>query len=127
MISTTVPLGPLTLEVDNGDNAPLDLGSAYAIIRVPRIVFKTAAGTFRLLLGNERAEAPRYDLAGLRREMLAYSAVAAGAGGLTGNKAAKETWFSGLQTFSRSALVWGAIVAAMVVLLGLTLRTIRSA
>ena len=127
MISTTVPLGPLTLEVDNGDNAPLDLGSAYAIIRVPRIVFKTAAGTFRLLLGNERAEAPRYDLAGLRREMLAYSAVAAGAGGLTGNKAAKETWFSGLQTFSRSALVWGAIVAAMVVLIGLTLRTIRSA
>ncbi len=126
-ISTTLPLEPLTLEVDDGDNAPLDIRSAHAIIRVPRVVFKAAPGSLRLLLGNQGSEAPRYDLAGLRTELLAYSAVPAAAQELRQNQEARESLFSRFGTASPSGLVWGAIIAAIIVLLGLTLKTIKSA
>jgi hypothetical protein len=126
-IATSAPFGPLSLEVDDGDNAPLEVRSATAIIRVPRVVFKSAPGELRLLLGNAGVDAPRYDLAGLRGELLAYSAVRANALALTENKGAKRGWFPSLQGAPRGALVWGAIIAALVVLLALTLRTIKSA
>ncbi|MBK5256469.1 MAG: DUF3999 family protein, partial [Vicinamibacteria bacterium] len=126
-IATSAPFGPLSLEVDDGDNASLDVRSATAIIRVPRIVFKSAPGELHLLLGYAASDAPRYDLAGLRGELLAYSAVRASALALTENKGGKGRWFPSFQGAPRGTLVWGAIIAAIIVLLGLTLRTIKSA
>ena len=124
---TSAPLGAMTLEVDDGDNSPLDLRSATAIVRVPRIVFKAAPGDLRLLLGNRNAEAPRYDIAGLRSELLAYSAIAAHAGALGENKGARPAVFSGFETAPRGALVWTAIIVALIALVGLTLRTLKGA
>lgn len=127
VLSTSAPLEPVTLEVDDGDNAPLDVRSATAIVRVPRIVFKAAPGDLRLLLGNRGAEAPRYDIAGLRSELLAYSAIAAHAGALAENQGARPGIFSGLETAPRGALVWTAIIVALITLVGLTLKTLKGA
>lgn len=126
-VSLAAPLGPMTLEIDDGDNAPLELRSAVAVVRVPRIVFKAAPGKLRLLLGNRGAEPPRYDIAGLRGELLAYSALGASAGALSDNHGASESLFSRLQAVPGNALVWAAIVVAMVALVALTLRTLKGA
>ncbi|MEO8499496.1 MAG: DUF3999 family protein [Vicinamibacteria bacterium] len=126
-LATSAPLGTMTLEVDDGDNSPLDLRSATAIVRVPRIVFKAAPGDLRLLLGNRNAEGPRYDIAGLRSELLAYSAIAVHAGALSENKGARRTLFSGFEAAPRGALVWTAIIVALIALVGLTLRTLKGA
>lgn len=127
VLGVSVPLGEMRLEVDDGDNAALDIRSAHAIVRVPRIVFKAAPGSLRLLLGNRAATAPRYDIAGLRGELLAYSAITARAGDMTENRNARRDWRGLLDAAPGSALVWGAILLALVVLVGLTVRTIRSA
>jgi len=65
----------LGLEIGDGDNAPLTLTRAEAIVWVPRLTFKASAGAYRLLLGNAAAGPPTYDLAALRQDVLAYSAV----------------------------------------------------
>jgi len=120
-------LEAMTLEVDDGDNAPLDIRSAVAIVRVPRIVFKAAPGNLRLLLGNRGAESPRYDIAGLRSELLAYSALTARAGALAPNLGGTESLSSRLQGVPRNIVVWVAIAVAIVALIGLTLKTLKGA
>ena len=42
---------------------------------VPRLTFKAAGGEYRLLFGNTEAAPPTYDLADLRQDVLAYSAI----------------------------------------------------
>jgi hypothetical protein len=127
VLGIAAPLGPLTLEVDDGDNAPLEITGGAAFVRVPRVVFKSAPGNLRLLLGNRSADSPRYDIAGLRSELLAYSAIAAHAGALGENKGAKRALFSDFETAPRGALVWGAIIVAIIALIALTLKTLKSA
>lgn len=127
VLGASAPLETMTLEIEDGDNAPLDLRAASAIVRVPRIVFKAAPGRLRLLLGNRSTEAPRYDLAGLRSELLAYSAMAAHAGVLGDNQGSRPGLFSGLETAPRGAIVWAAIILAIGVLLALTVRTLKGA
>jgi hypothetical protein len=126
-LDTSSPLQAMTLEVDDGDNAPLDVRSAAAIVRVPRIVFKAAPGKLRLLLGNRGAEAPRYDITGLRSELLAYSAIIARVGALAPNLGGRESFFSRFQSVPGNTVVWAAIVGAVAALIGLTLRTLKGA
>ncbi|MBP6863640.1 MAG: hypothetical protein KBC32_00050 [Candidatus Didemnitutus sp.] len=62
----------LTLEIDNGDNPPLQLGALQATYPVVRLVFKGQAGeTLTLHAGKPGATAPRYDLALVGRQLLA--------------------------------------------------------
>ena len=60
----------LFLEIEEGDNAPLTLEKALAVVSVPRVVFKLnpKEDGYRLLFGNEQAQSPRYDIQSLRRE-----------------------------------------------------------
>ena len=127
LVESQARLRALTLEVDDGDNQGLDLRAAWAIVRVPRVVFKAAPGALRLLLGNEGAEPPRYDITGLRGELLSYSAVRATAGAMNENTGAGETLFSRFQNAPQGTLVWGAIIMAVVALIALTLRTLKGA
>lgn len=127
VLGVSAPLGDLVLEVDDGDNASLDLRSAIAIVRVPRIVFKAASGDLRLLLGNRGSDPPRYDISGLRSELLAYSAIATRAGDLTENQGARDSLLSRFQIVPGQALVWAAIVVAILALVALTLKTLRGA
>ncbi|MEO8360617.1 MAG: discoidin domain-containing protein [Vicinamibacteria bacterium] len=125
-IDTNLPLGALSLEVDDGDNAPLDLQSAVARIRVPRIVFKAAPGVLRLLLGNASVDLPRYDISGLRSELLAYSAVPLSAGLLADNAGAKPSLNTRLDGASPRVILWVAILAAIAGLIAITIKTLKS-
>ena len=59
------------LEIADGDSAPLTLLEAQAVVPVPRVTFKAAPGSYRLLLGNTEAAAPSYELGVLRQEVVA--------------------------------------------------------
>jgi hypothetical protein len=127
VIATAMPLEPATLEVDDGDDEPLDIRKARAFVRIPRVVFKAAPGKLRLLLGNGSIDAPRYDLAGLRSELLSYSAATAAAGALAENTGARSSIVASLGNARSETIVWGAIITAIVALLGLTIRTLNKA
>jgi hypothetical protein len=60
----------LILEVDDGDNPPLELGAFEAFYAAPRLLFKAESrpGLY-LYYGNRKASPPRYDLAVLSSEL----------------------------------------------------------
>jgi hypothetical protein len=118
-------VGVLLLEVDEGDNEPLALGKVSALVRVPRVVFKAAAGRYQLLLGNPAASPARYDLASLRREVLSYSAVVVSAGPAEGNAAHRPWPWQRLGAAPPALLLWCALGGAVVALLLLTARILR--
>ncbi len=115
----------LELEIENGDNAPLVLSSAEALVRVPRLTFQAGAGAYRLLLGNAEAAAPQYDLASLRREVLAYSAVPATLGASRANPAFRGFAGDLLGDAPPTLLLWGTLLATVAALLWLTMRVLR--
>jgi hypothetical protein len=119
-------VGELFLEITEGDNAPLTLVRAQGVVRVPRLAFKAAPGAYRLLIGNAQAQPPRYDIASLRKEILAYSAVAVEAGPIEPNAAYRRRAGDYLTDVPPSLLLWGTLLAAVVVLLLLTLRILRT-
>ena len=125
IIDALTPMNGMSLEVEDGDNAALDISAATAIVRVPRVVFKSSPGRLRLLLGNPQVAAPRYDISGLRSELLAWSAIVARAGELSTNEGTGVDLWSRAWNTPRGALVWGAMISAIAVLVALTLRTLK--
>jgi len=116
----------LFLEIDEGDNAPLTIESVAALVAVPRIAFKTGPGRYRLLMGNPEASAPRYDLASLRREVLAYSAVPLVAEPADVNPTHRRNLADLFKQAPPTLLLWGTLVGAVIVLFLLTARTLRT-
>jgi uncharacterized protein DUF3999/F5/8 type C domain-containing protein len=116
----------LTLEVADGDDARLSLVSAAGRVALPRLVFKAAAGSYRLLLGNSEASAPRYDLASLRQEVLSYSARPVQAAGVQQNPEFRRSAREYFRGAPPTALLWGTLVVAVVALLLLTARVLRA-
>jgi hypothetical protein len=117
----------LRLEIDEGDNAPLTLSAAHAVVRVPRLTFKAAPGEYRLLLHNDDAEPPRYDLDLLRREVLAYSALPASPAAAEDNPAYRRRARDYVAGAPPTLLLWGTLAAAVLGLIGLTARVLRKA
>ncbi len=115
----------LTLQVDEGDNAPLTLTAARAVVRVPRITFQAGSGSYSLLLGNRDATGARYDLTSLRQEVLAYSALAASASAAEANPAYRRFVGDYWNDAPPTLLLWGTLLVAVVALLLLTARVIR--
>lgn len=115
----------LELEVDEGDNAPLTLAGVQGLVRVPRITFPAGPGVFRVLLGNAEAEQPRYDLAGLRAEVLAFSAVPL----VPHDAVANGAYRRGVGEYFRDAppalVLWGTLALAVLGLGWLTARVLR--
>jgi hypothetical protein len=118
-------LSELTLEVDEGDNAPLSLQAVHAVVRVPRVTFKAAPGEYRLLLGNREAAPPQYDLATLRQEVLSYSAVDAQAAAREANPLYRRFGGDYFTDAPPTLLLWGTLLAAVIALLFLTTRVLR--
>ncbi len=78
-----LPEREVVLVIDNEDNPPLPVAEVRALVRPVRLVFHAAeAGEYRLLVGNARATAPRYDLAAFAGELSKLHPVALQIGGL---------------------------------------------
>lgn len=115
----------LTLEIEEGDNAPLTLTRARAFVNVPRIAFKASPGAYRLLLGNAEAQPPRYDIASLRQEVLSYSALPLPPGAVERNPAFRRRAGDYFKDAPPTVILWGALLAAVVVLVLLTARIVK--
>lgn len=115
----------LTLEVEEGDNAPWTALRVEAVVRLPRLVFKAGAGEYRVLLGDAEAAPPRYDIAPLAQEFLTYSALPVAAGALEPNLRHRQSALESLRRLPGTLLLWGTLAAAVVALLLLTARTLR--
>lgn len=115
------------LLVDEGDNAPLPLGQARLHLDTWRLLFfhpgsgESKGKGVRLLYGHDRLGPPRYDLtllasridsAQAREAVLAPEPPHSRASGASGEQTPR-------------GLFWGALVVAVVVLLGLMARLIR--
>jgi hypothetical protein len=117
--------GEMVLEIEEGDNAPLTLQAARGAVTVPRVALKARPGPLRLVLGNREAEAPRYEIATLRREVVSYSAEPLRAGALEPNPAFRRRAADYLRDAPPTLLLWGALGTAVLALLFLTVRLVR--
>jgi Protein of unknown function (DUF3999)/F5/8 type C domain len=115
----------LRLEIDEGDDRPLVLTAAWGVLRVPRVTFKVKPGTYRLLLGNDEAQAPRYDLTVLTREILALSAAPIELEPLSDNRAYRRRAADYFRNAPPTVLLWGALLAAVLGLVFMTARLLR--
>lgn len=121
-----IRVAEMNLRIDEGDDAHLTLRRVSAIVIVPRVAFKAAKGTYRLLLDNDRADAPRYDIAGLRHDLLAYSALPAQALSSEANVSYRRSTEAYLCHAPPTLMLWGTLVGAVVALLLLTTRILKS-
>ena len=117
----------LFLQIEEGDNAPLTLEKALAIVSVPRVVFKLnpKEDGYRLLFGNEQAQSPRYDIQSLRREVLNYSAVPASLAPLELNAGYRRLAADYFTSAPPTVLLWAVLLVAVVGLLVLTVRLLK--
>ena len=116
----------LFLEIEDGDNAPLTVRAARGVLRVPRATFKAAPGRYRVLVGNREAEPPQYDIARLRDEILSYSAVPLEAGPSEANPAFRRQTVDLVRGVPHALALWVVLGVAVVVLLALTVRLLRT-
>jgi hypothetical protein len=114
----------LLLQLDEGDDAPLRIDAARAVVRVPRLVFKAGPGRYRLLLGNRDATPARYDIASLRHEFLNYSAVPLEAEPLATNPERRRRFADYWSDAPPTLVLWGTLLLAVVALLALTARVL---
>ena len=119
------PVRELEIEIDDGDNEPLTLTGAEGFVRVPRLTFQAGTGAYRLLLGNPEAAAPQYDLASLRREVLAYSAVGVEPGAPRANPSFRRYVGEFFKDAPPTLLLWGTLLATVAALGWLTMRVLR--
>ncbi len=91
LIDKLIPASQLTLTIDNGDSAPLHVGSIEATRQPVSLVFYAQeSGAWQLITDNRTVNAPRYDLAMLDRQLRQGSAAKAQAGTLALNPDYKE-------------------------------------
>lgn len=115
------------LEVDDGDDAPIALERAEAVVALPSLLIAAPPGDYTLLAGNPDAEAPRYEITRVRDVVLDLRTVAADAG-----PGADDPDWSGVpggwarrRAVLEQVAVWGTIVLAAALLGWLTLRMVR--
>jgi hypothetical protein len=108
------------LEVENGDNPPLELTDFTCWHPATRVLFKAdaAAGTF-LYYGNPAASAPRYDLSLVARQLLAADKAKAALGAeltLKKVRGGSSTELGGAGSWIFWAVLGGVVLALLVVL-----------
>lgn len=120
----------LRLEIDNGDNPALTLRQASGLVTLPRLAAKLDGSTsYRLLFSAIAVDPPRYDIETLRRELFDYAAVRAGFGPVGANPQYRTRAADLLQDASSTRatmILWTVLVVAMLALIGLTLRLLRT-
>lgn len=120
----TTRVTALSIDVENGDDAPLPL---EVRVRVPvhDLYLVAPDGEYTLLLGDPSGEAPRYELAHVRGVVLAAPSAVVDGGPLEPNERFRpRSRFAGPEGLQ--AGVWIALIAAIGVLLALTVRLVRA-
>ncbi len=112
----SLPTSTLHLAVDEGDNAQLPLGRPALLLPAYRVRFIRPAAPLRLVYGNRRLDAPRYDLALEAASLLDLPAERVAAGPEQQSQPAH---------LPAGILFWSALVLAVVVLFGLLGRLVR--
>jgi hypothetical protein len=109
------------LVVDEGDNSPLPLARLRLLLPAYRLrFFRETDQPLSLLYGNPDLAAPRYDLALIAPRLVGASAHEVSPGPETGPGDAQD------RTAVATALFWGALVAAVLVLVVLLARLLRT-
>ncbi|TMB44038.1 MAG: DUF3999 domain-containing protein [Deltaproteobacteria bacterium] len=120
----------LELVVEDGDDASLAFRAARARLRLPEVYLAAPAGEYSLLVGDPEATAPDYELARMRDVVLALTSapVVTQAPGPNPDYSARARLTSGerLQGTLAQAVLWAVLLAAVAVLVLLTLRLARS-
>ncbi len=114
----------LALLVEDGDESPLAFSSIEARLETSEIFLIAPPGSYRMLLGNEAANAPAYDIERARGLLIAIPPAAAMLGPLARNPEFHEPGLieaAGTQTVA----LWLVLVLAVLVLGALTLRASR--
>ncbi|HUD70787.1 MAG TPA: hypothetical protein VMQ62_02395, partial [Dongiaceae bacterium] len=114
-----------TLAIDDGDDAPLAFRSITARAPRPAIYLAAPAGSYELLLGAPDERAPRYELERARAVVLSVRAAPVTTGPLEANPRQGFAARWGGAGARRTWLLWGTLVAAVLVLGLLTLRLAR--
>ncbi|MGH9869528.1 MAG: hypothetical protein ACREAA_15350 [Candidatus Polarisedimenticolia bacterium] len=122
---TPVRVTSLVLEVEDGDDAPLDIRSVQARVSLPELYLTAPAGRYELLMGAPGQDPPRYELERVRDVVLAVRAASITAGALETNQ--RYSLGSRLKGSSlwQTVLLWATLVTAVCVLAFLTLRLAR--
>jgi hypothetical protein len=118
----------LQFRIQNQDDRPLTVADVKLFRRPMHVIFQTQAGaSYRLYVGNPRAERPRYDLARFADRLKEQGVAAARCGTLAPNPGyhaeAKEKHWSERY----AGLLWIGLLAALVVLACVVWRQVRSA
>lgn len=120
-------LARLELEVEDGDDAPIEIASVVAPLALPRLLIAAPAGAYALLAGNPDADPARYEIERARDVVRDLRTVPATAG--PGSDNAAWTGTPGGSARRRALLqqvaIWSAIVLAVAVLGVVTLRLVR--
>jgi hypothetical protein len=116
-LSSPMATDTLVLEMDNGDNPPLELGKVQAFYPATRLLFKAAReGELFLYFGNSRAEFPRYDIDLVAPQLLAADKTRATLGQV--EPLQKSGWVGGRSLAGATAWIfWGVLACVVVVLL----------
>jgi hypothetical protein len=114
--------GSFALVVDDGDDAPIDLRGAKALVAVPDLFLAAPEGEYTLLVGQPRAPAARYELARARDLVLSVSAAPLEAGALQKNPAFEPP---PAESRTEQYALWAVLAIAAIALSALTLRLAR--
>lgn len=117
----------LILEIDNGDNAELNLRQVSGVVVAPRLCFKLKpdAAPYRLYFGAPELPAPSYDIERLRELVLNYSALPVELSAMEPNAAFRSSSSEYLHGAPPGLILWGGLLATLAILLFLTLRLLK--
>jgi hypothetical protein len=120
-------VGELELVVEDRDDAPLEL-TAQLVVPLPDLYAAVPAGDYRLLLGHPDAAPPRYELEAVRELVLGVASAEIEAGALEPNpdfRARARLGGGTSRQLLEHGLIWAALIGAVAVLAGITLRVVR--
>lgn len=121
----------LSLLVEDGDDAPIDLRGARAVTPTHDLFLVAPEGAYTLLVGQPGASPPRYELAGERDLVVSVKKAPIEAGQLEGNPAfappptPTTTPTTPTTPESSQHILWAVLALAVVTLGALTLKLAR--
>jgi len=118
----------LRLVVEDGDEAPIAIKSARAVVPEAELYLVAPKGDYTMLLGDAAAAPPRYDLAEVRDAVLSVGSAPASTGDLEVNPLRDwrhRVFGASPHLVMQHAAVWAVLGAAVLVLAWVTLRLVR--